>query len=260
MSGRITAAFARARSEGRAALVVYLTGYDGGPEASLACLRAAVDAGADVIELGVPFSDPTADGPAIQAAMVRALGAGATLPRVLELGATLRRHTEVPIVVFGYANPIVRRGPEAVARAIAEAGLDGMLVVDLPAESAELVRAPVRGVGLDWIGLVAPTSTPARTQAIVAAASGFVYAITMRGVTGAPLVAGDDVAVQLATLRRATSLPLAAGFGIRTPEDVRRIAASADGVVVGSALVEASTGGAAALGTAVAALRAATIG
>ncbi len=258
MTSRIAAAFEGARREGRAALIAYLTAYDGGPAASLACLRAAATAGADIIELGVPFSDPTADGPAIQAAMVRARAAGATLPRVLQLCEELRRTSDIPIVLFGYANPIVRRGVDVAMRAAAAAGVDGVLVVDLPVESADLVRGPARAAGLDWIGLVAPTSTAARSAAIVAGASGFVYAITQRGVTGGTLGAGDDVADHLAAIRRRSALPVAAGFGIRTPQDVRRLVSHADGIVVGSALVEASQAGPGALAALVMALRAAT--
>lgn len=263
MNDRIAAAFARAKSEHRAALVVYLTAFDGGPDHTLACLRAAADAGADVIELGVPFSDPSADGTAIQAAMVRALAAGATATAVLELIAMFRRSHDVPVVLFGYTNPLLRlvdATPPLSARAVA-AGVDGVLVVDLPPEHAALLRDPLVAAGVHWIGLSAPTTTASRRASICAAATGFIYAITLRGVTGAVLEGADATALaeQIAGLRAATSLPIAAGFGVRTPDDVRRIAAVADGVVVGSALVEAAHRGVAPLADAVAALRAATV-
>jgi len=257
VSARLRQAFARAKGENRAALVAYLTAYDGGRAHSLACLRAVADAGADVIELGMPFSDPTADGPAIQAAMGRALAAGATLARVLELAAELRSVCDVPIVLFGYSNPIVRFGAEAFAAAAAEHGADGVLVVDLPPESSAFVRAPVRAAGLDWIGLVAPTTTPERLGRIVAVTSGFLYAITLRGVTGAALGEGDadaELRAQVDRIRALSDLPIAAGFGVRGPAQARRLA-WCDGVVVGSALVEAGVRGPAALAEDVGALR-----
>lgn len=259
MTGRIATAFAQAAAEGRAALVVYLTAFDGGLAHSLACLRAAADAGADVIELGVPFSDPSADGTVIQAAMVRALGAGATVRGVLDLLAEFREHSDVPVVLFGYTNPLLRLGPAALVERTGQ--LDGVLVVDLPPEHADELRAPLVAGGVDWIGLSAPTTTAARRAAICRAATGFVYAITLRGVTGANLGVADqgELAGQIAALRAETTLPVAAGFGVRTAADVRRIATVADGVVVGSALVEAAQGGAEVLGAAVAALRAATV-
>jgi tryptophan synthase alpha chain len=257
VSARLGQAFARAKAENRAALVAYLTAYDGGRAHSLACLRAVADAGADVIELGVPFSDPTADGPAIQAAMGRALAAGATLPRVLDLAAELRAVCDVPIVLFGYCNPIARLGPEAFAQAAAERGADGVLVVDLPPEASAFVRGPVRAAGLDWIGLVAPTTTAERLGRIVAVTSGFLYAITLRGVTGAALGEAEADAELRAQVDRARSLgalPIAAGFGVRGPAQARRLS-WCDGVVVGSALVEAGVRGPTALGQDVGALR-----
>ncbi|MFO0635783.1 MAG: tryptophan synthase subunit alpha [Nannocystaceae bacterium] len=265
MSGdRIAAAFARASAERRAALVAYLTAYDGGREHSLACLRAAVDAGADVIELGVPFSDPSADGPTICAAMVRAREHGASLVRVLSLLASLRQTTDVPVVLFGYANPLLHRGAVRFADEARQAGADGVLVVDLPPESAAILRAPVRAAGLHWIGLVAPTTTADRCAAVARGASGFLYAITRAGTTGTALAdagSDEDAALrrQLADVRRATTLPVVAGFGVRTPEHVARLAPHADGVVVGSALVEAAVAGPSALATTVRALREATV-
>jgi tryptophan synthase alpha chain len=259
MTTRLDAAFARARAENRAALVAYLTAFDGGREHTLACLRATADAGADVIELGVPFSDPSADGTTIQAAMVRALAAGATAAGVVDLVASFREHSEVPVVLFGYANPLLRLAaaqPGLAARAVA-AGVDGVLVVDLPPEHASLLRDDLVAAGLGWVGLVAPTTTASRRRLVCDGATGFVYAITLRGVTGTAIAQHDEVelAAQITELRGATSLPIAAGFGVRTPADARRIAAVADGVVVGSALVEAACIGTPELARAVGALR-----
>ncbi len=256
MSTRIADAFQRAADEQRAALVAYLTAFDGGREHCLACVRAAAEAGADVVELGVPFSDPSADGPAIQAAMVRALGSGATLAGVIELVAELRRTSPVPVVLFGYANPIAAFGAGAFASTAARAGADGVLLVDLPPEHAAFVREPVRAAGLDWIGLVAPTTTAPRRAAVCASASGFVYAITLRGVTGAALGGDDDeLRSQIAATRATTKLPIVAGFGVRTPAQAQRLAQVADGVVVGSALVEAALEGPEVLADRVRALR-----
>lgn len=262
MSSRIAATFARCRAEGRAALVGYLTGWDPDRAGSLARLIAACEAGVDVLELGVPFSDPTADGPEIQAAMVRARAAGATLDGVLELAAELRgRFAELPIVLFSYANPLLRgleRDPD-FCRRLATLGVDGLLIVDLPPEHAAILREPARAAGLDWIGLVAPTSTTQRRDRVLAGASGFVYAVSLTGVTGSALDASSDaLRTQLDDLRERTSLPIAVGFGVREPAQVAALAPRVDGVVVGSALVRAGRDDVGSLATCVAALRAAT--
>jgi tryptophan synthase alpha chain len=264
--GRIAARFAACRSRGRAALVGYLTGFDPDHAGSLASLLAACEAGVDVLELGVPFSDPTADGPEIQAAMVRALAAGASLERVLALASEVRqRFAELPIVLFSYANPLLRacdRDPGGAAgfcERLRELGVDALLVVDLPWEQAAILREPARAAGLDWIGLCAPTSPPARRDKIVEGASGFVYAVSLTGVTGAALDANSHaLQAQLEDLRGRTELPIAVGFGIRDPAQVQALAARVDGVVVGSALVEASRSGPESLASLVASLRAAT--
>jgi len=259
MSGqaRIAEAFSRARQEGRAALVGYLTAFDPDRAGSLERLRAAIEAGVDVLELGVPFSDPTADGPTVQGAMVRARAAGATLAGVLELAAELRAHTSVPIVLFSYANPLMQLG-DALGERLRDAGIDGVLVVDLPAEHAHELRAPIQAMGLGWVGLVAPTTPPARLPIAVASASGFVYAVTLKGVTGAALDADrEGLAEQLQAIRAHTDQPIAAGFGVRTPQQAAVLARHADGVVVGSALIDAGQRGPEALAALVAELRAA---
>jgi tryptophan synthase alpha chain len=259
VTDRIAQAFATAKAEGRAALVGYLTAYDPDLEGSRARILAACEAGLDVLELGVPFSDPTADGPAIQAAMVRARSAGATLRGVLELAAAVRRAFAGPIVLFSYANPLLHRGAEVLAREASAAGIDGLLVVDLPPEHAALLRDPAMAAGLRWIPLVAPTTPQERIARVVAGATGFVYAVTLKGVTGAALhAASPDLASRLAMIRARTDRPIAAGFGVRTPEDVGTLAQHADGVVVGTALVAAGEQGPGELATLVRALKAGT--
>ncbi|KIG15976.1 Tryptophan synthase alpha chain [Enhygromyxa salina] len=264
--GRIAAAFERCRGQGRAALVGYLTGFDPDHERGLASLIAACEAGVDVLELGVPFSDPTADGPEIQSAMVRALAAGATLEGVLALASAVRsRFAELPIVLFSYANPLLRAcsrdaaGARGFCQRLRDLGVDALLVVDLPPEQASILRAPARAANLDWIGLCAPTSPPARLDKIVEAASGFVYAVSLTGVTGSALDANShSLRSQLEDLRGRTQLPIAVGFGVREPSQVRALAPQVDGVVVGSALVKAGRSGPDPLASLVADLRAAT--
>jgi tryptophan synthase alpha chain len=257
--GALAARFAACAAEGRAALVGYLTAFDPDRAASLDRLCVACEAGLDVLELGVPFSDPAADGPTIQAAMVRALASGATVAATLELTAELRRRVDVPIVLFSYANPLLRFGAQALAECATRSGVAGLLLVDLPPEHSAPLRAPARALGLDWIGLVAPTTTPPRRAAVLANSSGFIYAVSLTGVTGTALDPNDPQLHQgLAELRASSELPVVVGFGVRSPDDVHALARSADGVVVGSALVEAGNRGAAALGALVRDLRAAT--
>lgn len=257
-NGQLAARFAAAKADGRAALVAYLTGYDPTRQASLDRVLAACEAGVDVLELGVPFSDPTADGPTIQAAMVRALASGASVAGVIALAGEIRRRIDVPVVLFGYANPLLRFGPTLAATAAA-ADVAGLLVVDLPPEHAGELRGAASEHGLDWVGLVAPTTTRPRRIAVLANTTGFVYAVSLTGVTGAALDV-DDTRLQqnLGELRAASGLPVAVGFGVRTPADVKALARHADGVVVGSALIEAGERGPAALAELVAAMRAAT--
>jgi tryptophan synthase alpha chain len=233
----IRAAFARAHAEARATLVPYLTAGYPDPETCLPLLVGMADAGADVIELGVPFSDPVADGPTIQRASERALGSGMSLPRAIDLAAAFRELRSTPLILFSYLNPVLRRGIESTARELARAGVAGILICDLPAEEAPEVRAAFLGEGLDYVTLVAPTSSEERVRALARLGSGFVYLIARLGVTGAG-GGVSRVARQVAAVRRHCDLPVAVGFGIAGPDDARRVAEIADGVVVGSAFLD----------------------
>ena len=237
---RIAACFARARAQHRKVLVVYLTAQDPDFETSRRAIQAAIDAGADMIEIGVPWSDPSADGPVIQAAMLRALHAGGGMRRSLELCRALRAsNAEVPLILFGYANPIVVIGPEVFARLARDAGADGVLCVDYPPdEDGELTTALARQ-GLDFVPLLAPTSTTARIKAAAAVASGFIYYVSLTGITGVKLGDVADPRRHVEEIRAVTGgkIPVIVGFGIKTPDDARAIAAFADGVAVGSAAV-----------------------
>jgi tryptophan synthase alpha chain len=236
-TGEIGRAFARARAEGRAALVPFLTAGFPDPEVCSSLLLGMADAGADVIELGVPFSEPVADGPIIQRASERALAGGMTLERALALAAAFRQRRATPLVLFSYLNPLLARGIEAAAGAATRAGLDGILVCDLPPDEAPEIRERFLSAGLDYVSLVAPTSAEARVQTLARASTGFVYLIARTGVTGEE---GEDerLAGQVAALRGCTDLPVAVGFGIGDAQSARRAAALADGVVVGSAFLD----------------------
>jgi tryptophan synthase alpha chain len=235
---RLRAAFDRAAAEQRAALVAYLTFADPDPLTSIAIVEAACRAGADVIELGVPFSDPSADGPSIQRAMERALAAGGSLPGAIDAVADLRRRgVTTPIVLFGYYNPVFVMGPAQFAARAAAAGVDAVLTVDLPIDELAELADPLAAKGVAVIPLVAPTSTPARIARLGAIDAPFVYYISLTGVTGVRAAAPVDPA-RLAAIRTASRAPVAVGFGIRTPADAAHFASVADGVVVGSALVD----------------------
>lgn len=240
---RIDQCFAACRLQGRRALIGYLTAGDPTFEASLNTLRQAVDAGVEILEIGVPFSDPTADGPVIQAASQRALAAGMSLTRALELVAALRETHAVPIVLFGYANPFYRYGYDAFSRAAAAAGVDGVLVVDLPFEECGDLRSSLAAAGVHMIPLIAPTTPLARAGRILAEASGFVYYIMVTGVTGVRAATAHDVDEHVARLRTVSALPVAVGFGVSNGEQARQAGRSADAVVVGSALVQAAQEG-----------------
>jgi tryptophan synthase alpha chain len=236
---RIQCAFERIRRERRPGLVTFITAGDPALESTAGIMRAIDEAGADVIELGVPFSDPLADGPVIQAASERALANGATLRRILSLVAYARPGIKVPIVLFTYANPVFRMGTTAFARAAADAGVDGVLMVDLPLEESTGFNRDLVDAGVDPICLISPTSTEARIAAASRASRGFLYAISRLGVTGArdEIAAGSDDL--MARVRAATDLPVALGFGLSTPQHVRDACRRADAAVVGSALVSA---------------------
>ncbi len=233
---RIAETLAARRAQGRAALIPYLTAGDPSPATTPALVRAAIDAGADLIELGVPFSDPMADGPVLQRSSARALAAGTSLTRVLEMVAELRRAVATPIVLFGYYNPFFRYGVEAIARDAAAAGADGVLCVDLPPEEAGDLRAAVEAVGLDLIALLAPTTPAPRVRRIARTASGFLYFVSVLGVTGARATLPEELPGLVAAVRDATTLPVGVGFGVQSPEQAAWVARFADAVIVGSAL------------------------
>ena len=232
---RLSDAFATARAQGRTALVCYAMGGDGD---SAALLRAIDEAGADVIELGLPFSDPIADGPVLQAAATRALAGGATVRGVLAAAAQLR--LRAPVVAMGYINPIESMGPRAFAQALRAAGLCGAIVPDLPLEEAQPLREALGQQQLELVPLVAPTTPPQRAAAIAASARGFLYYVSVTGVTGARAELPPDLAARLAELRALSPVPVAVGFGISRPEQAAALKGKADGVVVGSALVAAA--------------------
>ncbi|MCL4673014.1 MAG: tryptophan synthase subunit alpha [Sphingomonadaceae bacterium] len=218
------------------ALVCFITAGDGDTAANLDAL---VEGGADVIELGMPFTDPMADGPAIQAANLRSLGKGTTTADVLRYAAEFRaRHPDVPLVLMGYANPMVRRGPEWFAEAAAHAGVDGVICVDIPPEEDEALGPALRARGIAPIRLATPTTDAARLPQVLEGSSGFLYYVSVAGITGLQQAAQASIEDAVARLKAATDLPVAVGFGVRTPEQAAAIAKVADGVVVGSALVE----------------------
>jgi tryptophan synthase alpha chain len=236
---RLSATFDRARAEHRAALVAFVTAGDPTPNATAAILDAIVAGGADVIELGMPFTDPMADGPAIQAANLRSLAAGTTTADIIAIATAFRgRHPEVPLVLMGYANPMLRRGPAWFAEAAAAAGIDGVICVDISPEEDDALGPTLRNAGIDLIRLATPTTDTARLPAVLEGASGFLYYVSVAGITGKQQAAQASIEDAVARLKAATALPVAVGFGVRTPEQAAAIARVADGVVVGSAIVE----------------------
>lgn len=240
-SSRLAAAFAHDdKAVGRTALIPYIMAGDPGPSCTVPIMHAAVKAGADVIELGVPFSDPMADGPVIQAAAERALAARVSLHQVLEMVAEFRRtDTSTPVVLMGYANPIERMGLETFAQAAGAAGVDGMLVVDYPPEESVGFAGLLAQHGMDPIFLLAPTSTDERIKAVAEMARGYVYYVSLKGVTGSGNLDTADVARNIARIRKHVTLPVGVGFGIRDGQSARAIAEVADAVVIGSRLVQA---------------------
>ena len=228
---------------GRPAFVTYVMAGDPDYETSLSILRDLPRAGADVIELGIPFSDPMADGPAIQAAGLRAIQAGQTLAKTLEMVRAFRDNDDTtPIVLMGYYNPIYRYGVERFVTEARDSGVDGLIVVDLPPEMDDELCLPARNAGLDFIRLATPTTDDARLPAVLRHASGFVYYVSIAGVTGTAAPDAGNVSEAVARIKRHTDLPVAVGFGVRTAEQATAIGANADGVVVGSALVGSLAG------------------
>ncbi|HLG88874.1 MAG TPA: tryptophan synthase subunit alpha [Alphaproteobacteria bacterium] len=237
--GRIGRRFAELKAQGRAGFVAFVTGGDPDLQTSARILAGLPAAGVDIIELGMPFSDPMADGPSIQAAGYRALKAGTTLKRVIELAAGFRRRDpDTPLVLMGYYNPIYSHGVERFARDAVTAGVDGVIVVDLPPEVDAELRGPAAAAGLDVIRLATPTTDAERLPRVLEGASGFLYYVSVTGVTGTKQAATEAVAAAVARLKGATRLPIAVGFGIRDPAAAAAVARSADAAVVGSAIVD----------------------
>lgn len=235
---RIADAFAALRRRGDAALIPFLMAGDPDLDATLQLVRAAADNGADLLELGMPFSDPTADGPVLQRSARRALQRGVSLPRVFELVQELRRGASIPVILFGYYNPIFHYGPQRFAADAKAAGVDGCLVVDLPPEEADELQRWMNAERLDMIFLLAPTSGPERVKRVLKRARGFLYYVSLTGVTGPRATLPENVAPRVAALRRSTKLPIGVGFGISSPEQAATVSVFADAVIVGSAVMK----------------------
>ena len=239
MTGRIETIFANAKAAGRGTLGVFVTAGDPNAATTPALLDALVGAGVDFIELGMPFSDPMADGPAIQAASLRALKGGMTLAGTLQIAADFRkRHPDTPLILMGYYNPIYIYGNDRFIADAMTAGVDGLIIVDLPPEEDTELCLPAKKAGLKFIRLVTPTSDETRLPAILAEASGFVYYVSVLGITGTKSAAGDSISAAYQRIRSQTDLPIVAGFGIRTPAQAAEAATLTDGAVVGSAVVD----------------------
>jgi tryptophan synthase alpha chain len=239
MTTRIDARFAQLKKQGRSAFVTFVMAGDPDPETALAIVKALPQAGADVIELGMPFTDPMADGPSIQAAGLRALKAGMTLKKTLAMVKSFRESdAATPIVLMGYYNPIYIYGVDKFLVDAKAAGVDGLIIVDLPPEEDTELCVPALKAGLNFIRLATPTTDDKRLPAVLANTSGFVYYVSITGITGAAAADATAVSGAVARIKRHTSLPVCVGFGIRTPETARAIAENADGAVVGTALVD----------------------
>ncbi len=236
---RVERRFATLKAEGRGGLIVFVACGDPDPETFFEILSGLPGAGVDLIEIGMPFSDPMADGPAIQAASLRALTAGMTLKGTLEMAARFRvQDDETPIILMGYFNPIYRYGPRKFLEDARAAGVDGLIVVDLPPEEDEELCQPALDAGLHWIRLATPTSDDARLPIVLSNTSGFVYYVSIMGITGTRSASGEAVRQAVARLKAHTDLPIAVGFGIKTPEQAAETAAVADAAVVGSSIIE----------------------
>ncbi len=231
---RLTRTFSTLRQRNEAAFVPFLMAGDGGIDATETLALGLVEAGADILEIGVPFSDPMADGPVLQRAAERALAVGTSLPVVLDLVTRLRSQIDIPIVLFGYANPFFHFGVEQLAHAISSAGADAILCVDVPPDEADEIRLPLAREGMAMIFLLAPTSTPERIHRVVRSASGFVYFVSVAGVTGQKKVDPAAIESLVAQIRAEARLPVGVGFGISTPAEVATVAAFSDAVIVGS--------------------------
>jgi tryptophan synthase alpha chain len=236
-ASRISDLFQTCRVQNRKAFIAYITAGDPAPQATASLVHALERGGADLIELGLPFSDPIADGPVIQRASDRALRAGMTLPRLLESVREIRRSSEIPLLLFSYLNPLLRYGFDRLAHDAAATGIDGVLLTDLSVEEAAEPVRQLRRHGLDSVFLAAPTSTDHRLRLVAEHSSGFVYLVSRTGVTGEQQTVSDSARPLIERMRRWTDLPLAVGFGVSTTAQVREVASIADGVVVGSALV-----------------------
>jgi tryptophan synthase alpha chain len=242
--GRIGRRFIELKREGRAGLITFVTAGDPDPDTAMEILRRLPAAGADLLEIGMPFSDPMADGPAIQESSLRALRAGQTMDRTLGMIAEFRRaDAATPVILMGYFNPIYAYGVERFVAAAKAAGVDGLIVVDLPPEEHEELRAPARAAGIDMILLLAPTTGEERLATILREASGFVYYVAVTGVTGTTSADPADVTAAVARIRHHTPVPIAVGFGIKTAAQAASIAATADAAVVGSAIVSTIAAG-----------------
>jgi tryptophan synthase alpha chain len=236
---RISARFATLKREGRGALISFIEAWDPDAATSMALLRGMPCAGADLIEIGMPFTDPMADGPIVQAAGKRALKMGAKLASALTMVRDFRRENDAtPIVLMGYLNPILSYGPERFCTDAADAGVDGLIVVDLPPEEAELLAPFANARGIDFIRLVAPTTDDARLKYVLEGCSGFVYYVSIAGITGTRTATAEQLAEAIPRIRRVTDLPIAVGFGVRTPAQVAEVVRVADAAVVASALLD----------------------
>ena len=236
---RVAARFASLKQQGRGALIPFLEAWDPDSATSMAILRGMPDAGADLIEIGMPFTDPMADGPIIQAAGKRALAAGATLSRALAMVRDFRRDDDAtPVILMGYLNPILSYGPERFCTDAATSGVDGLIVVDLPPEEADLLAPHAAANALDIIRLVAPTTDDARLPLVLRGSSGFVYYVAIAGITGTRSASADDLKAAIPRLRRFTDLPIAIGFGVRSADQAAQAVQVADAAVVASALIQ----------------------
>lgn len=238
MKNRLDRRFEDLKQRGEKALIVYIMAGDPSLQDTEELVLGLERSGADVIELGVPFSDPIADGPVIQQAAERALRSGTSLRRILTMVAGLRRRTQIPLVLMAYYNTIHAYGEATFCRDAVQAGVDGLIVPDMPLEESGPLKDPAEEAGLDLVFLLAPTSTPARRAAVAKASKGFIYYVSLTGITGAKLTDVGNVEENVRRIRKVTRVPISVGFGVATPHDAARIAAVADGVIVGSAIVK----------------------